>query len=265
MARSGPHRRGDRRVRVPADEDVAQVEHHGVDGAGLEVVGLRGTGHGGTVASAPDIVPEIARSGRKVARRPPPGQPAACTFLACGMCSPARSSRPPCCWSPAVCRSCATPSTSCGRCARSGCRPRRRSCAGSPRPRWRSAWPRVVVPSRLTAALLALVYAGFTAFVVAGAAPRRRAVELRLLRPAGHPADPGARPRAHRGISPPAPARSRSTRPAPGGAGRPAAPTALLARVRRPAALVGFLAWQVIAVLPTAQPSPPSAAVPRGV
>ena len=94
-----------------------------------------------TVASAPDIVPDIAGRGRKVARRPPPGRPAACTFLACGMCSPARSSRPAVCWSPAVCPSCATRSPSSGPCARPGCRPAARSCAGWPSPRWLSASP----------------------------------------------------------------------------------------------------------------------------
>ena len=63
------------------------------------------------------------------------------------MCSPARSSRPAVCWSPAVCPSCATRSPSSGPCARPGCRPLRRSCAGWPPPRLRSASPPWSLPA----------------------------------------------------------------------------------------------------------------------
>ena len=113
----------------------------------------------------------------------------------------------------------------------------------------------LVVPSRLTAALLALMYAGFTAFVVTRAAPRRRAVELRLLRPGRHPADPGARAGDRRGI------RRRPARgDRPAGRRRLVGADRLRGRSRcvgfvALVALVGFLAWQVMAVLPTVQPA----------
>ena len=137
------------------------------------------------------------RAGRTAAepsREPLPAVPS----CACGICSPARSSRPAVSSSSPACPSCATRSPSSAPCARP---------AFPPPARWSGAWPlaevalgvaAVVAPGREQRPLVAVAYAGFTAFVALTAAPRRGPRVVRLLRPARHACDPGP-PGPHRG------------------------------------------------------------------
>ena len=112
----------------------------------------------------------------------------------------------------------------------------------------------LAVPSRLTAALLGLMYAGFTAFVVAAL---RRGGVLSSCGCFGKADTPPTR--AHALVTGAASVTGLLVAVDPPGAGAWSALTdsGALAAVGFVAlvALVGFLAWQVMAVLPTVQPA----------
>ena len=122
----------------------------------------------------------------------------------------------------------------------------------------------LAVPGRLTAALLALVYAGFTAFVVTAL---RRGGVLSSCGCFGRADTPPTR--AHALVTGSASLVGLLVAIAPPGAGAWSdlrdsgawAVAGFLALV----ALVGFLAWQVMAVLPSVQPAAVRSRTRRGV
>ena len=173
MARSGPTAGaiaacGSQRIRtLPRSNTTAST------GLGWRSSGCAELAMASTVASAPDIARTLTapagapggappaggsrrygdagtpgcRAGRTAAE--PSRQPLpAVRSCACGICSPARSSRPAVSWSSPACPSCATRSPSSGPCARPGCPPPGRSCAALAAGRGgRSASPRWSLPA----------------------------------------------------------------------------------------------------------------------
>ena len=155
------------------------------------------------------VRPEFARSGRKVAWRPPPGRPAACTFLACGICSPARSSRPAVCSSSRGLPKLRDPLPLVRALRSAGLPAGGPLVRGWPRPRWPLG---VAARARSRPGHRRARGRGLPALHRvrrAGPAPRRRAGVVRLLRPARHPRRPAPTWSSPRPSPPPAAAVAR--------------------------------------------------------
>ena len=120
----------------------------------------------------------------------------------------------------------------------------------------------LVVPSRLTAALLGLMYAGFTAFVVVAL---RRGGVLSSCGCFGKADTPPTR--VHALVTGAASVTGLLVAVDPPGAWSALTDSGALAAVGFVAlvALVGFLAWQVMAVLPTVHPAAIRSRTRRGV